>query len=37
MKNGNFDMAMLGWVADYNDPFNFFEIWESDNEMNFSR
>ncbi|MBA4549228.1 peptide ABC transporter substrate-binding protein [Thermoactinomyces intermedius] len=36
VKNGNFDMAMLGWVADYNDPFNFFEIWESDNEMNFS-
>lgn len=36
VKNGDFDMAMLGWVADYNDPFNFFEIWHSGNEMNFS-
>ncbi|MBA4602753.1 peptide ABC transporter substrate-binding protein [Thermoactinomyces mirandus] len=36
VKNGDFDMAMLGWVADYNDPLNFFEIWHSRNEMNFS-
>ncbi len=36
-KKGDFDMAMLGWVADYDDPLNFFEIWHSSNEMNFSK
>lgn len=36
VKSGDYDMAMLGWVADYNDPLNFFEIWNSTNEMNFS-
>lgn len=29
-RNGNFDMAREGWIADYNDPINMLEIWTSD-------
>jgi len=36
VSNGDFDMAMLGWSADYNDPMSHFEIWQSNNPMNFS-
>jgi oligopeptide transport system substrate-binding protein len=35
-ESGNYDMMMLGWSADYNDPMQFFEIFESNNPMNFS-
>lgn len=37
VSRGDFDMAMLGWGADYNDPMGHFEIWLSDNPMNFSK
>ncbi len=29
-KNGNFTIAREGWVADFNDPINFLEIFISD-------
>lgn len=37
VSRGDFDMAMLGWGADYNDPMGHFEIWLSNNPMNFSK
>jgi len=26
-KNGNFDFAREGWIADFNDPINMLEMW----------
>ena len=26
-KNGNFDIAREGWIADFNDPINMLEMW----------
>ncbi|WP_124726665.1 peptide ABC transporter substrate-binding protein [Staphylospora marina] len=34
VKSGDFQMAMYGWGADYDDPMTFFDIWMSDNGMN---
>ncbi len=28
-KDGNFDVARNGWVADYNDPMSFLDMWTS--------
>ena len=28
-KNGNFDIAREGWIADFNDPINMLEMWLS--------
>ena len=28
-KNGNFDIAREGWIADFNDPINMLEMWIS--------
>ncbi|MBA4493728.1 peptide ABC transporter substrate-binding protein [Paenactinomyces guangxiensis] len=36
LRNGDYDMGMLTWGADYNDPINFFEIWQAKNPMNWS-
>lgn len=33
-KQGNFDVAREGWVADYNDPINMLEIWTTDSGNN---
>lgn len=33
-RNGNFDMAKNGWLADYNDVINFLEIHESSSPNN---
>lgn len=33
-KNGNFDFAREGWIADYNDPINMLEIFTSDSGNN---
>lgn len=32
----DFDMMMLGWGADYNDPLTFLEIFRTKNPMNYS-
>jgi oligopeptide transport system substrate-binding protein len=37
VNRGNFMMAMMGWGADYNDPVNFFEIFESKNPLNWAK
>ena len=39
-KHGQFDFAREGWLADYNDPINMLEMWETDsgnNDMQFGR
>ena len=39
-KQGQFDFAREGWLADYNDPINMLEMWETDsgnNDMQFGR
>ena len=39
-KNGQFDFAREGWLADYNDPINMLEMWETtsgNNDMQFGR
>lgn len=37
MGKGDYKMGMLGWGADYNDPMSFFEIFQSNNPMNWGR
>lgn len=39
-KEGKFDFAREGWLADYNDPINMLEMWETNsgnNDMQFGR
>lgn len=39
-KNGNYDLARNGWVADFNDPVNMLEMWTTDsgnNDVQFGR
>lgn len=39
-KQGAFDFAREGWLADYNDPINMLEMWETEsgnNDMQFGR
>ena len=39
-KNGNFDIAREGWIADSNDPINMLEMWIStsgNNDCQFGR
>ena len=39
-KNGNFDFARNGWVADFNDPINMLEMWTTvsgNNDVQFGR
>lgn len=39
-KQGKFDFCREGWLADYNDPINMLEIWETEsgnNDMQFGR
>lgn len=33
-KNGNYDFAREGWLADYNDPINMLEMWLTDSGNN---
>ena len=33
-KNGNFDFAREGWLADFNDPINMLEMWRTDSGNN---
>lgn len=39
-KNGNFDIAREGWIADFNDPINMLEMWittSGNNDCQFGR
>ena len=33
-KNGNFDFAREGWIADFNDPINMLEMWTTNSGNN---
>lgn len=33
-KNGNFDFAREGWIADFNDPINMLEMWTTESGNN---
>ena len=33
-KQGNFDIAREGWIADFNDPINMLEMWTTDSGNN---
>ncbi len=33
-KQGNFDVAREGWLADYDDPINMLEMWMTDSGNN---
>lgn len=33
-KQGNFDFARNGWIADFNDPINMLEMWTTDSGNN---
>ena len=33
-RNGNFDIAREGWIADFNDPINMLEMWTTDSGNN---
>src|SRR5918997_260288 len=33
-SNGEFQLSWQGWIADYNDPMTFLELWESDSSFN---
>ncbi|TPR17388.1 peptide ABC transporter substrate-binding protein [Apilactobacillus timberlakei] len=35
--NGQFDIAVNKWGADFSDPINFLQLFESNNSMNFSK
>ena len=39
-KNGNYDVARNGWIADFNDPINMLEMWTTEsgnNDVQFGR
>ena len=39
-KQGNFDFAREGWLADFNDPINMLEMWTTasgNNDCQFGR
>jgi len=36
-SNGEFQLSLQGWLADYDDPINFLELWESDSAFNTQR
>jgi peptide/nickel transport system substrate-binding protein/oligopeptide transport system substrate-binding protein len=39
-KQGNYDVARNGWIADFNDPINMLEMWTTDsgnNDVQFGR
>ena len=33
-KEGNYDFARHGWIADFNDPVNMLEMWTTDSGNN---
>ena len=33
-KNGNYDFAREGWIADFNDPINMIEMFTTDSGNN---
>jgi oligopeptide transport system substrate-binding protein len=36
MNNREYQITLYGWIADYNDPMSFLDLWLSDSPLNFS-
>gem|GEM_PF-171742 len=36
-RDGDFDLARMGWIADYDDPINLLEMFASDSYFDFTR
>jgi len=36
MNNREYQMSLYGWIADYNDPMTFLDLWLSDTPLNYS-
>ncbi|MCS1351774.1 peptide ABC transporter substrate-binding protein [Mechercharimyces sp. CAU 1602] len=34
---GAFDVSLMGWIGDYNDPMTFLELFQMDNELNYGK
>jgi oligopeptide transport system substrate-binding protein len=36
LDNGEYQLGLYGWIADYNDPMTFLDLWLSDTPLNYS-
>jgi oligopeptide transport system substrate-binding protein len=36
LQNREYQITHVGWIADYNDPMTFLDVWHSDTPLNFS-
>jgi oligopeptide transport system substrate-binding protein len=36
LENGEYQLSLYGWIADYNDPMTFLDLWLSDTPLNYS-
>ncbi|MGH3147699.1 MAG: peptide ABC transporter substrate-binding protein [Rubrobacter sp.] len=36
LENGEYQLTLYGWIADYNDPMTFLDLWLSDTPLNYS-
>src|SRR3712207_9049656 len=36
MNNREYQITLYGWIADYNDPMSFLDLWHSDSPLNYS-
>jgi oligopeptide transport system substrate-binding protein len=36
MNNREYQITLYGWIADYNDPMSFLDLWLSDSPLNYS-
>ena len=36
LTDGEYQMTLYGWIADYNDPMTFLDLWLSDTPLNYS-
>jgi oligopeptide transport system substrate-binding protein len=36
MNNRDYQITLYGWIADYNDPMTFLDLWVSDTPLNYS-
>jgi oligopeptide transport system substrate-binding protein len=36
LTNGEYQISLYGWIADYNDPMTFLDLWLSDTPLNYA-
>src|SRR5918994_1978664 len=37
LTNGDYQISLYGWIADYNDPMTFLDLWLSDTPLNYAK